>query len=202
MGVYIPTWFNIKIKHHWTEGPKNLLFQLKLLRMQRKEIVNITWKYVQRSAWNGHSETILQSMLCSNDEEERRWAVDKILSIRGDEGLLGNTDVRYRITPMIDLEANELKHLIDWDESNIYEPLLTCSLTKTELRKLYDAPMQVPAWSSHTQAVERCIKLVTDAAATVFGHEQREGYIKAQQLSRKLMRRNNSKKDVVKLLDF
>ena len=119
MGVYIPTWFNIKIKHHWTEGPKNLLFQLKLLRMQRKEIVNITWKYVQRSAWNGHSETILQSMLCSNDEEERRWAVDKILSIRGDEGLLGNTDVRYRITPMIDLEAKELKHLIDWDESKI-----------------------------------------------------------------------------------
>ena len=87
-------------------------------------------------------------------------------------------------------------------KSEIFEPLFTCSLTTAELRELSKAPMQVPAWSSHTQAVERCIKLVTAAADTVFGHEQREGYIKAQQLSRKLMRRNNSKKDVVKLLDF
>ena len=103
---------------------------------------------------------------------------------------------------MIYLEAKQLKHLIDWDESNIYDSLLTCSLTTTELQKLYKAPLQVPAWSSHTQAVERCVKLVTDAAATVFGLEKREGHIKAQQLSRKMMQRNNSKKDFARLLDF
>ena len=42
MGVNIPTWFNIQIKHHWTEGPNNFLFQLKLLRKQRKEIEAVT----------------------------------------------------------------------------------------------------------------------------------------------------------------
>ena len=63
--------------------------------------MDITWKYVQRSAWNEFSEAILQSMLCSNDEAERKWALDKIFTIRGDGDILGDTGVRYRRTPMI-----------------------------------------------------------------------------------------------------
>jgi len=38
IGVYIPNWFNIKVKHIWTEGPRHILYQLELLRTQRKKV--------------------------------------------------------------------------------------------------------------------------------------------------------------------
>ena len=52
-------------------------------RSQRAEVLILVMSTVQRSAWYGHSEAILQTMLCSKDEDERREAVERILEIRG-----------------------------------------------------------------------------------------------------------------------
>ncbi|KAG7157448.1 hypothetical protein Hamer_G005885, partial [Homarus americanus] len=57
---------------------------------------------------------------------------------------------------------------------DILEPPLTTSLTSQELRNLKETPMQVPKWPSHTQSVERCVKMVTEAAGHVYSHERRE----------------------------
>ncbi|KAG7175585.1 hypothetical protein Hamer_G032000, partial [Homarus americanus] len=54
------------------------------------------------------------------------------------------------------------------------KPPLTTSLTSQELRNLKETPMQVPKWPSHTQSVERCVKMVTEAAGHVYSHERRE----------------------------
>ena len=62
--------------------------------------------------------------------------------------------------------------------------------------------MKVSAWSSHTQSVERCVKMVTEAAGHVFSHERREGYIRSQVVSRELMSKNNSKRDIINLVKF
>ncbi|KAG7177793.1 hypothetical protein Hamer_G031994, partial [Homarus americanus] len=53
-------------------------------------------------------------------------------------------------------------------------PPMTTSLTSQELRNLKETPMQVPKWPSHTQSVERCVKMVTEAAGYVYSHERRE----------------------------
>ena len=45
----------------------------------------------------------------------------------------------------------------------------------------------------HTQGTERCIRLVTEASAAVFGEEQRHGFIFARLESRKLMKTFNTK---------
>lgn len=47
----------------------------------------------------------------------------------------------------------------------------------------------------HTQAVERAVKTVTEAASTLCSKSAREGYIKAQIESRKDMPKFDSKKD-------
>ncbi|KAG7155497.1 hypothetical protein Hamer_G031753, partial [Homarus americanus] len=52
-------------------------------------------------------------------------------------------------------------------------PPMTTSLTSQELRNLKETPMQVPKWPSHTQSVERCVKMVTEAAGHVYSHERR-----------------------------
>ena len=82
------------------------------------------------------------------------------------------------------------------------EPPLTCKLTSSSIRRFVETPMEVPDWPSHTQSVERCVMIVTEAAGHVYSHERREGYIRSQAVSRELMSKNKSKKDIVKLVKF
>ena len=64
--------------------------------------------------------------------------------------------------------------------------------------------MEVPGddWPSHTQSVERCVKMVTEAASYVYSQERTEVYIMFQVISRELMSKNRSKMDISKLLKF
>lgn len=159
---------------------------------------------LKRSAWYGFSESVLQAMLCSEVEEERRDAVGKILKIRGDgdeKTQLGDSRVRPRKTPPINTEATTLAQLISWSVE-VYEPPLTCSMTTAEILALVSKPMMVPDWPSHTQSVERCVKMTTEAAAHVYSNDRRHQYIKGQMISRELMNRNRSKQDMLSLIDF
>ena len=79
VGVYYPCWFQIKVKQSWLDRPQHVLFQLKLLKYQKEEVIAI----VKRSAWFAFSECIIQTLLCSNIEEERKLGVQKVLEIRG-----------------------------------------------------------------------------------------------------------------------
>ena len=47
--------------------------------------------------------------------------------------------------------------------------------------------MDFEKFPCHTQAVERCVKLVTEASSKVCGHSARDGFIRATLLSRSAM---------------
>ena len=49
--VYMPIWFNVIAKHSWVEGPRHVLYQLELLRSQKK-VLDLVMTTV-RSAWYG-----------------------------------------------------------------------------------------------------------------------------------------------------
>ncbi|XP_065671449.1 uncharacterized protein LOC136089407 [Hydra vulgaris] len=139
VGVYFPCWFQIKVKHSWIDGPRHILFQLKQLKFQKKEVFGIVIKTVKRSAWFAFSECIIQTLLCSNNEEEGKFGVQKILEIRGegdDNTQFGDDSVRSRKTPCIFTDADKLTNLIDCKDS-LYEPLLTTSLTTHEIRNFF-----------------------------------------------------------------
>ena len=53
----------------------------------------------------------------------------------------------------------------------------------------------------HT-GVERIVKKVTEAAAHVYSHERRDGYVRSHEVSAELMARNRSKQDLVNLVKF
>ncbi|XP_047133341.1 uncharacterized protein LOC124811556 [Hydra vulgaris] len=78
MGVYSIMWFDLKTKHSWIQGPHHILKQLALVKKQNKFVKDIVLPHICSSAWNAHSECILQTMLCSSDEGERRFEVQKI----------------------------------------------------------------------------------------------------------------------------
>ena len=136
---------------------------------------------------------IIQTLLCSEKRDERSAGVHKIIEMRGgNDDTLGDASIRPRKTPPINCNASSLVDLIDWTDS-VYEPPLTCDLTTTQVKRFIDDPMRVPLWPCHAQSIERFVKQVTEAAGRVYTHEKREGYIRGQDESRRVMSKNESK---------
>ena len=75
------------------------------------------------------------------------------------------------------------------------EPPMTMSFTKEEILGFVDKPMIVPDYPCHTQAVERTIKLVTEAASSVIGQEARDGFMRQKIKSRKEIGRFDTKQE-------
>ena len=116
----------------------------------------------------------------------RKSAMDYIVSSRGHvyEG------VRTFVVPKINLDADEYTSLVDLCAGPFYEPPLTRQYAISELAAFATDPepyIRMTKYPCHTQAVERCIKLVTEAAAAVSGKERREGWIRATMKSRSIM---------------
>ena len=154
---YCPMWFDIKMKHSWLQGPRHVLKELSLFRLQSTEVQEILLPTLKRSAWNSHSESILQTMLCSEDREERIFAVSMILKIRGNNSL-GDLQPRPRKHPNLNISAMTLQEMIDW--KNAKEPVLSCKLSKEEICSFREKPMEVPYFCLHTQGIERAVKEV------------------------------------------
>lgn len=89
--------------------------------------------------------------------------------------------------PKINFDAENYTAMVPLH--NVTEPPLTKSLTEEEL---WDIALNNnrPSFASipcHTQAVERGVKLVTEAASKVCGENNREGYIHSGLESRRLL---------------
>ena len=152
-----------------------------------------------RSAWFSHSEDVLLTLLCSQDREERQFAVEKIVGLReGREE--GDRSNRRRIhVKNFNPDAKTLPELCTWD-SNVSEPVLTCQLSLTDIEKIIEDPFQVEYKPLHGQSIERSVKQVTRACEAVYGAEARDGFIRAGVASRQLMPKNRSKKDLKNLV--
>ena len=175
------------------------MYELSCIRTLKKLVQNVVEKVVRSSAWFAHSEPILITMLSSNESEERIWAVDMILKIRGSNNE-GDKKIRPRVLPLLNIKAEKLVDLISWDGAT--EPLYTCDLTNGELQEIKQKPMEVKYFCNHTQAIERAVKEVTEASAAVYGKDRRDGFIRGRAAHRELMPCFNSKKNLAKLIKF
>ena len=83
-------------------------------------------------------------------------------------------ETRSLAVPKINFTASEYHLIIDWQTTNVTEPQSTKHLINTEVEALIkskEKPKNMKDFSCHTQAVERTIKLITDASAAVVGQE-------------------------------
>ena len=199
IGVYFPMWFEAKVKHCFIDGPRHVLKQLELVRLQKKAVQEIVAPTVARSAWYSHSEAVLQTLLCSEDREERKMAVEKILKLReGKEQ--GDLSCRSRVHgSTFNPDARKLTELCSW-QSNVHEPVFTCRLSLSEIKDFLDKPMEVPYRPVHGQSMERTVKEVTRACEAVYGEVARDGFIRAGVANRQVMPMNRSKKGLVRLV--
>ncbi|KAJ8399537.1 hypothetical protein AAFF_G00409480 [Aldrovandia affinis] len=115
---------------------------------------------------------------------------------RGDpDTQLRDSSVRNRRTPDINCDTSSIGDLISWSEG-VSEPPLTCFLSTSEVKNFINTPMEVLNWPCHTQSIESVVKMVTGASAKYFSQEKRDGGIRAQETSRRLMSKNESKQDL------
>ena len=96
--------------------------------------------------------------------------------------------------PPLVWEAKDWTEIADLDNLKYSEPPVTRKYSDNELRLAIDCPMNFEKFPVHSQSVERCVKLVTEAASSVYGHEKRHGFILAKVTSRKCRPSFSSKK--------
>ena len=176
---YFKIYFDLKVKHRLVDAPYHILTQLRILKTLPKKLRDAVTFYIRTGAWYAHHECLLLSLLASSDREDRNFAVSQIEKLRGNNEF-GDTNVRPRITPKINLSATTLMKLIKWTPGEVVEPVFTCHLSTMEIQQFRHVPYDAPKFSCNTQPTERAVKAVTEAAAAVAGPEAREGFIRAR----------------------
>lgn len=69
--------------------------------------------------------------------------------------------------------------MIDWNETDLTEPPLTAQYSDEFIDRQIkeNGKLNIERYPCHTQAVERVIRLVTEASSSVCGENNRDGFI-------------------------
>ncbi|KAK4883922.1 hypothetical protein RN001_000193 [Aquatica leii] len=159
MKVYAPTWFEIKIRP--------------------------SYPVLQRNGYFGHPENLLLAMLADDRKYIRELGLRRILKCR--QAKHNVNLVREFNIPSFNFNADDYFELVSWQSLTITEPPLTVKTSDNELQEMIsDVPAEIEMlkFPCHSQAVERCVKLVTEASAAVCGYEARDGFIRSRIASR------------------
>ncbi|GBM50949.1 hypothetical protein AVEN_114602-1 [Araneus ventricosus] len=113
----------------------------------------------------------------------RQDALNKILSARQDEVENLHHSIRYNIIPQLNFEAYDYTDMILWESTDVFitvPPVLRNISNEEIVDKLSLPNSTVPEWSftdfpCHMVAVERTVKLVTEAVFRVCGFDARDG---------------------------
>jgi len=112
--------------------------------------------------------------------------VQTILGI-GENSATPHSQIRKFQVPEINVNPKTWVDLINWESTTMTEPPIVSHLTNEQTEEIIDKPLIVPHYPNHTQSVELCVKLVTDASKTVYGSDSRDGFIRARITSRTVM---------------
>ena len=149
---------------------------------------------IQRNGYFGHPENVLVAMLGDDMENIRELAYQQIMNARSNNA----PGVRTFKIPALNFDAEDYTKIMTWEEFEITEPPLTANLSDEALKSIVKSGLgtfqNIKKYLCHTQAVERCIKLVTEASNSVCGYQKRDGFIRARLLSRHQMPRFDTKK--------
>ena len=122
---------------------------------------------IQRNAYFAHPENLLLTMAFDEQDHVRQLAPRQILKARQQQ----ITDVRKFVIPQINFEAADYIELISWIDVDVTEPPLLSQIPTNEISgrifETNDALLPLINVPCHTQALERHVKLVTEASQSV-----------------------------------
>ncbi|GBO13964.1 hypothetical protein AVEN_48161-1 [Araneus ventricosus] len=113
--------------------------------------------------------------------------------------------VRRFVTPADNIRATDNVDLIDWQACNVTPPTVLRHISSHELLKMIEDDVSMDGrdfnkFPSHSKAVERIVKIITEASRKRVGPHNRDGFIRATLESRKQMSQFESKKRLQKIV--
>lgn len=194
---YMPLWFTIKTSKHFTDGPKLVYQAIQSTRYLPKPLLDVVDPVIERNGFFAHPEHLLLAMIQDDKKYVRELGLRRILKARQIDAR--RKTVRTFTPPKINFNAQEYSEMINWMDCELSSPPLLAEISDDEIKSHIDSG-SIPDWNItfkqfpvHTQAVERCVKLVTEASGKVCGAESRDGFIKSTLLSRSSMPNFTSK---------
>lgn len=135
-------------------------------------------------------------MMTNEQPSIRELALRRILKARDQPKRKG---IRQFTVPPINFDCTDYTAMIDWSTVSVTEPPITMSISNDDLRDFIREPttpvVTFDRYPCHTQAVERCIKVVTEASQSVCGENRRDGFIRTRPESRAKMPIFETKRD-------
>ncbi|GLV46148.1 hypothetical protein CBL_02864 [Carabus blaptoides fortunei] len=195
--VYVPTWFDIKVQSLCKYGPLHLFNIIKRSRYLSHDLRTIVNKTIQTNGCFAHSKNLLLAMLGDTRLHIRKLALRHILKCRSQK----SATLRKFKLPKINFNATDYIELIEWHTTNITEPPITKKFSDHLLKTIVGSvpeEIEILKCPCHSQAVERDVKLVTEASTLVCGAEARDGFIRARISSRTVMPNFNTKSEFFK----
>ncbi|GBM50787.1 hypothetical protein AVEN_137108-1 [Araneus ventricosus] len=143
-------------------------------------------------------------MLVNKREHIRELGYRRILKAR--QIVPKKKTVRNFVPQKINFQASNYIEIINWNSFVVYPLPMLRYLSEDDIKSHINSETtpirEIRKFPCHTQAVERCIKLVTEASNKVYGREARDGYIRATLKSRSIMSNFSKKSDFKCVVDI
>ncbi|KAK4874509.1 hypothetical protein RN001_013869 [Aquatica leii] len=118
-----------------------------------------------------------------NDDRHfiRELALRRIFKSRNHQSVK-DTSIKPFVIPKVNFSATDYTDLIDWVDLKATPPPILHSIANNTIQRFINNPpvLDFLRFPCHTQAVERCVKLVTEASRSVSDQESRDGLIRAR----------------------
>lgn len=187
MWVYAPTHFNIKQRPSVVFGAIHLANIIKASRFLDRPYLRTVHATISRNGFFAHHENLLLAILNDESEQVRYRGWRKILEIRNiNNNNNQNLGIREFKIPQINFDAENYTEIMDWENlANTLPPILRPFQFFSDDPKIlaerkiseYELDFDILSMPCHTQSVERCVKIVTEASMEVCGEDRRDGYI-------------------------
>lgn len=196
--VYAPMVFEIKKNWSIVNGPLHIARIINLSKCLPQEYFNIVKVSLSRNAYLAHPEHVMLALLNDDDLEVRRNGWLNVLNARN---MANDQTLRIFKVPKLNFDCTDYKDLVTIDSTD--PPLLQCIEVNAEKIEFlsskplldHDIGVDLAKIPLHTQAVERCVKVVTEASKSVCGEKKRNGWIANTLGSRNIMPKFNTKSD-------
>ena len=166
--------------------------------MSNEEVKHVALQNVQKNAFFVHPENILLALLGDDNKDVRKQAVSRVQAIREtsenlDYNLTSENPKsldksnefnmydpciyvrRFEVPKAINTNAKLFFEMINLDDSDFWQPAAINDLS-SEIASVADNSLKFDH-PCHNQAVERHVKVVTEASSQVVGYERRIGLI-------------------------
>ncbi|GBM24968.1 hypothetical protein AVEN_262121-1 [Araneus ventricosus] len=179
----------MKSKHSLKDGSKHVWHTISKSRYLSEELKGVVDGVICRNSIFAHLENILLCMLKDERPHIRELAARRIIKSRE---LSSNVkSVRALLPLKLNFEAADYTEMIDWSSITITPPPIlrdiSIAVFSSIVRDNKNPECDFDHFPCHTQAVELCVKLVTEASTEAYGFQNRDGFIRSTFFSRSIM---------------